>query len=140
MEKCAHVIVNIDLVESLPKPENLEVSLRYVLKHANYGDSNIFHLFDTTEKQNHLVARRRRWNLGREDARQESRRNEWYDLGYHRSQGKSSAVLQPALYRLLCLSKARRRPEKRRLLGTEGRIAKAKDCFREPGQEHAEIP
>ena len=29
---------------------------------------------------------------------------------------------------------------RRRSLGTEGRMAKAKDCFREPGQEHAEIP
>ena len=42
LEKCAQVTVKIDLVESLLKPENLEVSLRYVLKHANYGSSNIF--------------------------------------------------------------------------------------------------
>ena len=42
LETCAHVTVKIDLVESLLKPENLEVSLRYVLKHANYGSSNIF--------------------------------------------------------------------------------------------------
>ena len=39
------------------------------------------------------------------------------------------------LYRLLCLSKARRRPEKKKIIGR----AKAKDCFREPGQGHAEI-
>ena len=31
------VKVKIDLVESLLRPENFEVSLRYVLKHANYG-------------------------------------------------------------------------------------------------------
>ena len=54
LEKCAHVIVKVDLVESLPMPENLEVSLRY----ANYGGNNIFQLFDTTEKPNHLVANR----------------------------------------------------------------------------------
>ena len=35
VEKCAHIIVKIDLMESLLRPENLEVSLRYVLKHAN---------------------------------------------------------------------------------------------------------
>ena len=53
LEKCAQVIVKIDLVESLLRPENLEVSSRYVLQHANYGSSNIFQL---TEKPNHLVA------------------------------------------------------------------------------------
>ena len=37
LEKCAQVIVKIDLVESLLMPENLEVSSRNVLKHANYG-------------------------------------------------------------------------------------------------------
>ena len=36
-EKSAQDPVEIDLVESLLRPENLEVSLRYVLKHANYG-------------------------------------------------------------------------------------------------------
>ena len=30
----AHVTVDIDVVERLIRPENLEVSLRYVLKHA----------------------------------------------------------------------------------------------------------
>ena len=60
LEKCALVTVKIDLVESLLRPENLGVSLRYVLKPANYGSSNIFQLFDTTEKPNHLVASRRR--------------------------------------------------------------------------------
>ena len=61
-----------DLVESLLMPGNLEVSLRYVLKHANYGGSNIFfQLFNTTEKPNHLVASRRRWleSQERDDAR-----------------------------------------------------------------------
>ena len=59
------------------RPENLE-SLRYVLKHTNYGCSNIFQLFDTTEKRNHLVASRRRRLESQkgDDARQESGRNE----------------------------------------------------------------
>ena len=83
LEKRARVIVKIDLVESLLMPENFEVSLRYVLKHANYASSNIFQFFDTTEKPNHLVASRRRWleSQARDDARQESGRNEWYDFG-----------------------------------------------------------
>ena len=34
MGSCAQVIVDIDVVERLLWPENLEVSLRYVLKHA----------------------------------------------------------------------------------------------------------
>ena len=59
LENCAQVTVNIDLVESLLRPENLEVSLRYVLKHASYESSNIFQLFDTSEKPNHFVASRR---------------------------------------------------------------------------------
>ena len=82
LAKCARVKVKKDLVESLLMPVNFEVSFRYVLKHANYGGSNIFLLFDTTEKPNHLVASRRRWleRQGRDDARQES--------GVSRSQGK----------------------------------------------------
>ena len=36
LDKCAQVRVKIDLVESLLRPENLEVSLWYVLKHATY--------------------------------------------------------------------------------------------------------
>ena len=76
--------LEIELVESLLRTENLEVSLRYVLKHATYRGSNIFQLFDTSEKPNHFVASRRRWleSQGSDDARQENGRNEWYDLGY----------------------------------------------------------
>ena len=90
--KVAHqIIVDIEVVERLPRPENLEFSLRYVSKHANYGGGNIFQFFNTTEKQNHLVASRRRWleSQGRDDARQESGRNEWYDLGYQRAKAKA---------------------------------------------------
>ena len=91
LDKCAHHIVKIDLVESLLRPENLEVSSRCVLKHANYGGNNIFQLFDTTEMPNHLVASRRRWleSQGRDDARQENGRNEWYDLGYQGGRAKA---------------------------------------------------
>ena len=47
LESCAQVMVDIDVVERLLRPENLEVSLRYVLKHATTGGSNLFQLFDT---------------------------------------------------------------------------------------------
>ena len=134
LEKCAHVRVKIDLVESLLRPENLEVSLWYVLKHAQ--------LFDTAEKPNHLVASRRRWleTQVRDGARQEGGRNEWYDLGVSRSQGKSSAVPQQHSTDSSASAKFVVGQRRRRSLGTEGRKAKAMDCFREPGQGHAEIP
>ena len=91
LEKCAQVIVKIDSMERLPRPENHEVSLRYVLKHATHEGSNIFQLFDTAKKPNHLVASRRRWleSQGRDDAKQESGRNEWYDLGYQGAKAKA---------------------------------------------------
>ena len=61
------------------------------MKHANYGGSNIFQLFDTTEIPNHLVVSRRRWleSQWRDDERQESGRNEWYDLGYQGARAKA---------------------------------------------------
>ena len=83
--------------------KNHEVSPRYVMKHATFGGSNIFQLFDTSEKPNHLVASRRRWleSQGRDDARQENGRNEWYDLGYQGAKAKappcSNSTLQTPL-------------------------------------------
>ena len=61
LENCARVKVDIEVLESLLKPENLEVSLRYVLKYLTRRGTNIFQLFDTSEKPNHFVASRRRW-------------------------------------------------------------------------------
>ena len=86
LESCAQVIVDIEVVESLLRPENLEVSLRYVLKHATRRGSNIFQLFDASEKPNHFVASRRRWlgNQGRNGARQEDVQNEWHHIEYQR--------------------------------------------------------
>ena len=57
--KYAQIVVDIEVVERLRRPENLEVSLRYLLKHATRGGSNIFQLFDTSERPNHFVASRR---------------------------------------------------------------------------------
>ena len=73
LESCAQIVVDIDVVERLLRPENLEVSLKSVLKHATRRGSNIFQLFDTPEKPNHFVASRRRWleSQGRNGARQD---------------------------------------------------------------------
>ena len=83
LESCAQVIVNIEVVERLLRPENLKISLRDVLMHATGRGSNLFQLFDTSEKPNHFVASRRRWleSQGRDGARQENGQNEWCDLG-----------------------------------------------------------
>ena len=130
LESCAQVIVKLELVESLPRRENFEVSLRYVLKHATYIGSNIFQLFDTSEKPNHFVASRRRWleRQGCDDARQENGRNEWYDLGYQGAQGKSSTVLQQHSANS-CASAKVVVGQRRRSLRSDGGRAKAKDCF-----------
>ena len=95
LERCAQVIEEIDLVESLLRPEKLEVSMRYVLKHATCRESNIFQLFDTSERPNHFVASRIRW-LESPERRCEAGEREkrvvrpWVS----RSQGQSSAVPQ----------------------------------------------
>ena len=41
--------------------EEAEVCLRYILTHAKRRGSKIFEIFDTKEKNDHLVASRRRW-------------------------------------------------------------------------------
>ena len=90
---------------------------------------------------NHLVASRRRWleSKGRDDARQESWRNDWYDLGYQGARAKAppcpNSTPQTPLPQKS--SSSAREEEDHWELREE---AKAKDCFREPGQEHAEIP
>ena len=41
LENCAHVNVNIEVLKSLMKSENLEVSSRYVLRYSARRGSNI---------------------------------------------------------------------------------------------------
>ena len=55
------------------------------MKHATGRVSNIFQLFDTSEKPNHFVAE----NQGRDGARQENVENEWYDLEYQGTKAKA---------------------------------------------------
>ena len=71
--------------------QKTEVSLRHVLKHATGRGSNIFQLFDTSEKPNDFVANRRRCleSQGRDGARQENGQNEWCDLGYQGAKAKA---------------------------------------------------
>ena len=82
-ESCAQIIVDIEVVERLLRPESLEVSLRYVLEHAT-GEAAKSSSSSTSERPNHFAASRRRWleSQGRNGARQENGQNEWYDLEY----------------------------------------------------------
>ena len=65
--------------------------MRYVLKHATSSGNNIFQLFDTSEKPNHFVASKRRQleSQGRDDARQDSGRNECHDIEYQGTKAKA---------------------------------------------------
>ena len=80
------------------RPENFEVSIRYFLKHVTFGGSNIFQLFDTSEKPNHFVASRR-WleSQGRDGERQENGQNEWHDLGYQGAKAEAPMCLNSTL-------------------------------------------
>ena len=83
--------VHNEVLESLMVPENLEVSLRYVLVYSTRGGSNIFQLFDTSEKQDHFVANSKRWleSQGKNVARQESGQNDWHDIEYQGAMAKA---------------------------------------------------
>ena len=116
LETCAHVTVKIDLVESLLKPENLEVSLRYVLKHANYGSSNISSSSSTQQKCRitSLQAEDDGWKVRRETMRgRKVGETSGTTLGI-KEQGKKLRRVPTAPHTLPCLSKARRRPEKKK--------------------------
>ena len=82
MENCANMNVDIEVLERLLVRENREVSLRYMLKYSRRGGSNIFQLFDTSEKRAHFVANRKRSleSQGMKATKQESWQNEWHDI------------------------------------------------------------
>ena len=67
----------------LLEPEEAEVCLRYILKHAKRRGSIIFEIFDT-EKNDHLVASWMRWLEHKEkrEALQERWQNDWQDIKY----------------------------------------------------------
>ena len=84
LENCANMKVDIEVWERLMEPEIRETSPRYILKYSTRRGSNIFQLFDTSEKQDHFVANRKRWleSQGKNVAQQESWQNEWHDIEY----------------------------------------------------------
>ena len=141
LANCAQFIVDIELVESLLRPEDLEVSLRYVLMHATYraatSSSSSAHQKSRITlwqaegdgwKVREETMRGRRMGetsgttLGIKELRQKLRRAQ-----QHSTDSSASAKLVVGQRR-------------RRSLGSDGRKAKAKDCFREPGQGRAEVP
>ena len=103
LESCAQILLDIEVVDRLLRPENLEVSLRYVLKHATGRSSNIFQPFDTSEKPNHFVASRRRWleSQGRDGARQENGQHEWRGLEHEGARTKAPPCPDSTLQTLL---------------------------------------
>ena len=114
-ETSAHVKVDIDVLESLLKPKKLEVSLRYVLKHATGRGSNIFQLFDTSEKPNHFVASRIRW-LESEGKMVDGKRVGKTSGIKEQWQRPRRAPKGPKKRR--CRSNARRQPEKKKATGS----------------------
>ena len=84
LEKCVNVKVEIKTLERLMKPEEAEVCLRCILKHAKRRGSGIFQIFDTEERKDHFVASRVRWleYQGERVALQESGQHDWQDVKY----------------------------------------------------------
>ena len=91
LENCADIKVDIDVLARLIEPEDEGVCLRYILKYWTRGGSNIFKLFDTSEKNDHLVANRRRWLEHPRGwaATQERWPNEWHDIEYQGAVAKA---------------------------------------------------
>ena len=117
LEKCAQNSKN-DLVESLLRPENLEVSLRYVFKPANYGVA-ISSSSSTQQKSriSPLQAKGDGWKVRRETMRgRKVGETSGTTLGV-KEPGQKLRRVPTALYRLLWLSKARCRPEKKKIIG-----------------------
>ena len=50
LENCANMKVNIEVLERLIEPDNLEISLRYILKYSTRGGSNVFYSSSTHQR------------------------------------------------------------------------------------------
>ena len=120
LENCAHVKVVIEVLERLMEPESKEISPKYILKDSTGRGGNIFQLFDTSEKQDHFVASRRRWleSQGKNGARQGSGQNEWHDIHISRKNGKSPSVLREDFENAVAAAKARRHPGTKKAIGS----------------------
>ena len=82
LENCANMKVDIEVLDRLVEPENRKISLRYILKYSTREGSNIFQFLDTSDKQHHFVANRKRWLESQEEngAQRESWQNEWHHI------------------------------------------------------------
>ena len=141
LENCSQIEVDIEVVESLLKPESRQVSPRYLLKHST-RDRKIFQFFDTSEKPRTTL-----W---------QAEHDLWRVIGdtvHGKRVGKTSGMIlsikelwqKPTVPRQnptnavaaakFAVSQRRRRP-----LGRDGRQAKARYCLREMGKGNAEIP
>ena len=114
LESCAQVIVDVEVVESLPMPENLEVSLRYVLAEAATSSSSSIHQKSRTILWQAEVGG---WRVREETVR--GRR-----MG--KTSGTTLSIKEPGQkprqartepYKRPCLSKARRQLEKKKTIG-----------------------
>ena len=61
LESSADIQVDVGVLERLIEPEDEKVCLRCILKYSTRRGSNMFKIFDTSEKKDHLVASSTRW-------------------------------------------------------------------------------
>ena len=133
LEKCADIKVDIEELERLMEPEDEEVCQRYILKYSTRGGSNIFKLFDTSEKKDHLVGSLE--HQGERVAVQERWHNEWHDIEYHGAVAKAPPCPDRTLETPLPQRSSSSDREEGGSLGIDGRQAKAKRCLRKRGQK-----
>ena len=115
---------------------------RSILKYSTRGGSNIFQLFDTSERQDHFVANRKRWleSQGKNVAQQESWQNEWHDIEYQGVMAKAPPCPERTLKTPLPQQSSHSsREEEGQWVAMEDR-RRQEYRFREDGEENAEIP
>ena len=132
LENCAPVKVEIELVESLLRPEDLEVSLRYVLKHATYKGQQLLPALRHITKAQSLYGKQK--TMVGKSGKRRCEAGEWEKRVVRpwvsRSQGKSSAVPQQHFTDSSASAALVVGQRRRRSLGSDGRKAKEKDCLR----------
>ena len=111
--------MDIDVLESLLRPENFEVSLKYVLEHATSRGSNIFQLFDTSESRTtSLQAQDDGWEA-REETVHCRRMDKTSGMALSMKELRQKLCCAPTPpCRLPFLSKARGRLEKEKIIGS----------------------
>ena len=82
LENCAHVIVDIEVVESLLRPENLEVSLKVRPEALNYKRQQYFPALRHIRETGPLCGKQKKMVGESGKRRQETGQNEWHDIEY----------------------------------------------------------